>query len=82
MAVAKKRIIAKSAATGAYGNANRKAKQPPRPFAMFVSFVFKGQGLTSRAERVQILRDAGARWKKVARVRDGEMAHNMFCVMC
>ncbi len=58
------RVIAKSTATGAYGNANKKAKQPPRPFAMFASHNFKGEGPTSRAERVQIMRDAGARWTR------------------
>ncbi len=32
---------------------------------MFVSYVFKEHGPTSRAERVQIMRDAGARWKRL-----------------
>ena len=66
MAVAKRtRIIAKSAPKGAYGKAKKKAKQPPRPFALFVSSIFKGEGRTSQAERVQIMRDAGVRWKRL-----------------
>ena len=52
----------KSPATGVRGTAGRQ-KQPARPFALFVAEIFKGTGRTSRADRVAMMRDAGARWK-------------------
>ncbi len=40
-------------------------KATSRPFVMLASYILKGEGPTNRAERVQIMRDAGARWKRL-----------------
>ena len=57
-------MIAKSAATGAYGNADKRATLS-LTFCDVRFVCTQCEGPTNRAGRVQILRDAGARWKRL-----------------